>query len=185
MNIYDLSLENLFEMRSNFLKQGLDYDELNELILEKEREYIDTLLEDGPGGAAAAASIGIGGGGVAYSNAAIGGMGPVSSPQPSIFAGSTTGQAYISGGGKDGSGDVSVPYNPGGRKKVFQKLNAPLGDRRGSNKRRKNKIIKNLKNIFANKQDFTANQGGVKKSNIMDFDKFSKDQFSKVTKVDQ
>lgn len=185
MNIYDLSLENLFELRSNLSKEGIDYEDVNEAILQKERQYIDSILEDGPGGAAAAASIGIGGGGVAYSNASIGGMGPVSSPQPSIYAGSTTGQSYISGGGRDGSGDVSVPYNPGGRKKVFQKLAAPLSDRRGSSKRRKNKIIKNLKNIFANKQDFTSGQGQGKKSKVMNFDSFSKDQLNKVTKVDQ
>ena len=185
MNINELSLEELFELRSNLLKKGIEDDRLDEMISSKERDYIDSILEDGPGGAAAAASIGIGAGGVGYASAAIAGSGDIRASQPSIYAGSTSGDAYTKGGGSDGSGDMSVPYNPGGRKKVFQKLAAPMSDRRGTSKRRKNKIIKNLKNIFANKQDYTANQGKVKKSNIMDFDKFSKDQFTKVTKVDQ
>ena len=185
MNINDLSLEELFDLRSDLYKKGVEDEYLNEMIYLKERNYIEYINEDGPGGAAAAASIGIGGGGVALANASIGGMGSVVSSQPSSFAGATTEPNFSAGGGRVGSGDVSVPYNPGGRKKVFQKLAAPMSDRRGNSKRRKNKIIKNLKNIFANKQDFTASQGSVKKSNIMDFDKFSKDQFSKVTKVDQ
>lgn len=184
MNRTDLSLEELFELRSVLYKKGIEDEKIDEMILTKERNYIDYINEDGPGGAAAAASIGVGGGGVALANATTSGMGPVSSPQPSVFAGATTEPAFSAGGGKSGS-DIGVPYNPGGRKKVFQKLAAPMSDRRGSSKRRKNKVFKNLKNIFANRQDFTANQGNVKKSNIMDFDKFSKDQFSKVTKVSQ
>lgn len=181
----DLSLEQLFELRGKMMFEGLNVDILSDLISKREIEYIDSILEDGPGGAAAAASIGIGGGGVGYASANIGGMGPVSSPQPSVYAGSTTEPAFSMGGGKVGSGDIGVPYNPGGRKKTFQKISAPLSDRKGTNKRRKNKILKGLKDIFANKQDFTANQGGVKKSNIMNFDKFAKDQISKVTKVKQ
>jgi hypothetical protein len=185
MNISNMSLEQLFELRSQYYLEGITDENLDELIFLKERNYIDSIYEDGPGGAAAAANIGIGGGGVALANASIGGMGSVVSSQPSSFAGATTEPNFSAGGGKVGSGDVSVPYNPGGKKKVFQKLAAPMSDRRGTSKRRKNKILKNLKNIFANKQDFTADQSKVKKSNIMDFDKFSKDQFSKVTKLDQ
>jgi hypothetical protein len=185
MNTNNLSLEELFELRSVLLKKGIEDEKLDEMILLKERDYIEYIYEDGPGGAAAAASIGVGGIGVGYSSAAIAGSGDIRASQPSIYAGSTTGDAYTKGGGFDGSGDVSVPYNPSGRKKVFQKLSAPMSDRRGTSKRRKNKVLKNLKNIFANRQDFTDNQGEVKKSNIMDFDKFSKDQFSKVTKVEK
>jgi hypothetical protein len=185
MNVNNLSLEELFDLRGKMMVEGLNVELLSQIIVEKEKIYIDSILEDGPGGASAAASTGIGAGGVGYATATIGGMGPVSSPQPSVYAGSTTEPAFSLGGGKIGSGDIGVPYNPGGRKKTFQKIAAPLSDRRGSNKRRKNKILRGLKDIFANRQDFTANQGGIKKSKVMDFDKFSKDQFTQVTKVKQ
>jgi hypothetical protein len=72
-------------------------------------------------------------------------MGSVVSPQPSMFAGVTTEPGYSDGGGKVGSGDISVPYNPGGRKKVFQKISAD--NRKGTNKRRKNKI-RRVTNFF-------------------------------------
>lgn len=185
MNDHQLYLEKLFELRQNYHNQGLNVDDITELIIEKEKEYVSYILEDGPGGAAAAASSGIGGGGVAYANATIGGMGAVTPSQPSSFAGATTEPAFSAGGGTVGSGDVSVPYNPGGKKKVFQKLPASMSDRKGSNNRRKNKIIQGLKNIFANKQDFTSGEGEVKKSKVMNFDNFSKQQFNKVTKVTQ
>lgn len=184
MNIFDMKLSELCEFREKLMEEGLDVDQVSQLILEREQQYIQHLLEDGPGGAAAAASIGVGGGGVAYANASIGGMGPVVSSQPSIYAGATTEPNFSAGGGKTGSGDVSVPYNPGGRKKVFQKLAAPLSDRKGSNKRRKNKILKGLKNIFSQKQDYTAKQGQSRQP-IMSFDNFSKEKINKVTKVDQ
>lgn len=182
MNIYQLSLVDLLELRQQFLIEGLNVDKISELIIEKEQDYIKSILEDGPGGAGAAASIGIGGGGVGYANASIGGMGAVVSAQPSAFAGSTTDPAYSAGGGKVGSGDISVAYNPGGRKKVFQKISAN-DDRKGSNKRRKNKIIQGLKNIFSQKQDYTSGEGEPKKSKIMNFDNFEKEQLNKVTKV--
>jgi hypothetical protein len=100
-----------------------------------------------------------------------------------MFAGVTTEPGYSAGGGSVGSGDISVPYNPGGRKKVFQKI--PVDNRKGTNKRRKNKMIQGLKNIFSQKQDYTAGQGGSKPSKIMNFDKFSKDDLNKVTRVKQ
>jgi len=108
-------------------------------------------------------------------------MGSVVSPQPSIFAGVTTEPGYSMGGGKVGSGDVSVPYNPGGRKKVFQKV--PVDNRKGNSKRRKNKMIQGLKNIFSQKQDYTSGQGKSKPSKIMNFSNFSKDSINKPTKV--
>ena len=127
------------------------------IIFEKEQDYVNYLNEDtatgGPSGAAGAATVGYGGGGVGYANASIGGMGSVVSPQPSMFAGVTTEPGYSSGGGKEGSGDVSVPYNPGGRKKVFQKI--AVDNRKGSNKRRKNKMIKNILDSFKKEERFS------------------------------
>jgi hypothetical protein len=182
MKFQSLTLPELMMLRESLILEGINPNILSDLIIQKESEYVQYICEDGPGGAAAAASIGVGGGGVAYANASIGGMGPVSSPQPSQFAGVTTEPGYSLGGGKTGSGDISVPYNPGGRKKVFQKSSG-YDDRKGTSKRRKNKILRGLKNIFSQKQDYTANQGSVKSQKIMDFDKFSKDDLMKVTRV--
>ena len=184
-----MKLDQLISLRTNLILEGSDINEVNSLILEREYQYSKSIIEDvsaagGPGGAAAAASIGVGGGGVGYANAAIGGMGAVVSAQPSTNVGVTTEPGYSSGGGKVGSGDISVPYNPGGRKKVFQKIPAP-DNRKGSSKRRKNKVLANLKSIFANKQDFTAGQGESKPKRVMNFDSFSKDELNKVTKLKQ
>lgn len=188
MEISNMTLSELCLLREKLIKDGLDFELITELILNKEQEYIDYLLEDGPGGAAAAASIGVGGGGVAYANATIGGAGPVISSQPSSFVGATTEPAYSAGGGKNGSGDlgnINVAYNPGGRKKVFQKISAPMDNMRGTNKRRRNKMIRGLKNIFANKQDWTHGQSEVKGCKIASFDNFQKEKINKVTKVDK
>lgn len=188
MNIYKLSLPQLFDLRGQMISEGLDTDPISNLIQMREQEYIDSIYEDvsgtgGPAGSAGAASIGMGGGGVGYANAAIGGMGAVTAAQPSIYAGSTMEPGFSAGGGRTGSGDVSVPYNTGGNK-VFQKIAAP-DNRKGSNKRRKNKILQGLKNIFSQKQDYTSGQGKSKPGKIMNFDSFSKDDLNKVTKVKQ
>ena len=180
-----LNLEELFTLRSNMLLEGKDISNISNMILEREQDYVNYLNEDtatgGPSGAAGAATVGYGGGGVGYSNATTAGMGAVVSPQPSMFAGVTTEPGYSAGGGSVGSGDISVPYNPGGRKKVFQKIS--VDNRKGTNKRRKNKMIQGLKNIFSQKQDYTAGQGNSKPSKIMNFDNFSKDDLNKVTRV--
>jgi hypothetical protein len=182
MDLKKLTYDQLMFLRESLIIEGFNPNILSDLILQKEEEYINYLKEDGPGGAAAAASTGVGGGGVAYANASIGGMGSVVSPQPSQFAGVTSEPGYTLGGGRTGSGDISVPYNPGGRKKVFQKQSA-YDNRKGTNKRRKNKLLSGLKNVFSQKQDYTAKQGSTKSSKIMDFDKFSKEDLMRVTKV--
>jgi len=185
MNFKNLTLVELFELRSNLYTSKEDISEISEYILKKESEYVDYLTEDtatgGPSGAVGSSSVGYGGGGVAYANASIGGMGAVVPSVPSSFAGVTTEPGYSAGGGTVGSGDISVPYNPGGRKKVFQKV--PVDNRKGNSKRRKNKMIQGLKNIFSQKQDYTAKQGEVKPSRVMNFDSFSKGELNKVTKV--
>ena len=187
MFLKNLSILELFELRSKMLLEGKDTSKISDLILEKETQYLNYINEDtatgGPAGSAGAATVGYGGNGVGYSNATTAGMGSVVSPQPSMFAGVTTEPGYSAGGGKEGSGDISVPYNPGGRKKMFQKI--PVDNRKGTNKRRKNKMIQGLKNIFSQKQDYTAGQGKSKPGKIMNFDSFSKDDLNKVTKVKQ
>jgi hypothetical protein len=178
-------LEKLFKKRSELLLKGDDITEISEMISIKEQEYLDYINEDtatgGPSGAVSSANVGYGGGGVAYSNTSIGGMGPVVAPQASTNVGVTTEPGYSSGGGVVGSGDISMPYNPGGRKKVFQKI--PSDNRKGDSKRRRNKMIQGLKNIFSMKQDYTAGQSQVKKPKIMNFDSFAKDDLMKAKKV--
>jgi hypothetical protein len=187
MNIQNLTLEQLIELRGNLVREGKDSSEISFLIDCKESEYLFSLFEDvsgtgGPAGSAGAATIGIGGGGVAYGNAAFGGMGAVVSAQPSNNTGVTTEPGYTAGGGKTGSGDVSVPYNTGGTK-MFQKI--PVDNRKGSNKRRKNKMLAQLKGALLNRQDFTKGQGDSKPKKLMNFDSFSKDDLNKIKKVNQ
>jgi hypothetical protein len=184
MNLDNLNIEQLVEIRTKMVLEGKDTSDINFLIDIKESEYFNSIFEDsgtgGPGGAAAAASIGTGGGGVAYANGQVAGMGPIVSSQPSSNAGVTLDPAYGKGGGKSGSGDIGVPYNAGGTK-VFQK--EPV-DMKGSRKRRKNKMLASLKGVFANKQDWTAAQAKPA-GKIMNFDNFAKTKFNKVTKVNQ
>lgn len=181
----NLNLVELVELRTKMILEGKDVKEINYLIESKEEEYSNYLLEGstgGPGGAVTSSAIGTGGGGVAYGNTNIGGSGDVRSSQPSSFAGVTTEPGYSAGGGKSGT-DIGVPYNAGGTK-MFQKV--PVDNRRGSNKRRKNKMIAGLKQSIGKKIDFTYGEGGAPKSGkIMSFDNFKKDSLSKVTKIKQ
>lgn len=103
------------------------------------------------------------------------GMGAVVSSQPSGLAGTTLGTNWASGGGTEGSGDISVPYNPGGSNRVFQRLKNH-GPRDAKRLRRK-KSLKYLKNLFSKRQDFTANQGKV-----MNYNNFEKDNLMTIKK---
>jgi hypothetical protein len=184
MKYSNLNLDELYDLRGQMVMNNEDTSELNFLIDCSESEYYFSLFEDtsatgGPAGAAGAASVGIGGGGVAFGNAAIGGMGAVTAAQPSNNAGVTSDPAYTAGGGKIGSGDVSIPYNAGPNK-AFQKI--PVDNRKGNSKRRKNKMLSALKSLVSH-QDFTAGQGGSKPKKLMSFDSFSKADLNKITKV--
>jgi hypothetical protein len=183
MKYSNLNLDELYHLRSQMFINNQDTSELNFLIDCGESEYYLSLFEDtsATGGPAGSAGAVVGGGGVAYGNAAFGGMGAVTPAQPSNNAGVTSDPAYTAGGAKIGSGDTSVPYNAGPNK-AFQKI--PVDNRKGNNKRRKNKMLNNLKSIVS-RQDFTAGQGSDKPKRLMSFDSFSKDELNKVTKVKQ
>ena len=117
----------------------------------------------------------------------VGGMGAVVNSQPSGLAGATIGTNWASGGGTVGSGDVSVPYNPSGANRVFQKLPAPMGKehgpRTGKKSRQKRLDMKALKNIFSKRQDFTAGEGEVKGGKrVLDFNDFLKNDFTTIKK---
>jgi hypothetical protein len=183
--IYEnLNIEELYQLRGEMVKRGKDTTEINFLIDCQESEYYFSLMEDtsATGGPAGSVGASVGSIGVAYGNAATSGMNAVASSQPSNFAGVTSDPGFTSGGGKSGSGDGSFGYNAGG-KKVFQKI--PVDNRKGSNKRRKNKMLSGLKQTLMSRQDFTAGQGDAKPKKLMNFDSFSKDELNKVTKVNR
>ena len=173
MNLSKLNIEELVKIRTSLILEGKDVSNINTLIDKKEAEYINYIFEDGatggPAGSSGASSIGVGGGGVAFGNASISGMGDVISSQPSSNAGVTTEPGYTNGGGKTGSGDVSSF-----RRKV--------DNRRGTSKRRKNKILAGLKSALSSRQDFTAGQAKDKPKRVMNFDNFTKDQTNVVKK---
>lgn len=184
MKYDNFSTEELYDMRSKMFREGRDISEINFLIDCRESEYYFSILEDTSATGSPSGAVGgvVGGGGVAYANAAFGGAGAVTAAQPSNFAGTTSDPSFSAGGGTEGRGDVGFPYNAGGNK-VFQKI--PVDNRKGTNKRRKNQVLNGLKRNVMSRQDFTAGQGGVKPKKLLNFDSFSKDELNKVTKVNQ
>lgn len=171
-----LDLNSLYNLKklmveSNSPKEDLDL--INEMITKKE-----LILEDTSGGGLGAPS----GGGVSLGNATTAGMGPISSNQPSAMPGALNGVDWINGGGKEGSGDIAVPYNPSGGNRVFQKVKKPKsamgknhGARTGQKPRKKPISRKMIQDMMKKK--------GQKSGKIASFDAFSKAEMDKVTKV--
>lgn len=169
----NLSLMELYQMKWRMIKENLKDDELMVEILSTIQNKENKLLEDTS----------------ATGGPSIGGMGAVVSSQPSGLAGTTIGTNWASGGGTEGSGDVSIPYNPSGSNRVFQKL--PMGKdhgpRTGKKSRTKKLDIKALKDIFAKRQDFTSGEGereqSVKgKGKVLNFNNFLKNDFNTIKK---
>jgi len=169
----NLSLMELYQMKWRMIKENLKDDELMVEILSTIQNKENKLLEDTS----------------ATGGPSIGGMGAVVSSQPSGLAGTTIGTNWASGGGTEGSGDVSIPYNPSGSNRVFQKL--PMGKdhgpRTGKKSRTKKLDIKALKDIFAKRQDFTSGEAereqSVKgKGKVLNFNNFLKNDFNTIKK---
>jgi hypothetical protein len=182
----DISLYELYVLLEKMEKgdyTSSDIKLVKKLIDKKERIFENTSATGGPAGSAGAASVGFGGGGVSLANATTAGAGPVVSSQPSSIPGALNGVNWINGGGKEGS-DISVPYNPSGANRMFQKMPIPSGMRRKREgdpnvitKKSRNKLIdmKALKDMLASKKS------SGKIMNFNDFEK--KDITTKVTKV--
>lgn len=177
------NLQELLDLRQKMILEGRleGMDSLNRIIHKLElRSFLeDTSGTGGPSGAVTGSAVG--GGGVAYSNAGIGGMGAVVAPQPSIFAGSTGGNAYKAGGGSDGSGDITFPFPALGGKKMYQK--APVPDREHGSKvkkksRRGAENLKKLKSLF----NRDLNKEFKKPGKVMSFEEYEKDLMNRVTK---
>lgn len=180
MNLSKLNIEQLVELRTKMILEKSNIDEINRIIDQKEEEYSQSIIED-TGSVAFS-------GGVSMANASIPGAGPVIAAQPSSLAGSTIGADYTNGGGRDGSGDIGVAFNATGGNIMSQKIptkemGTNHGPRTGKKSRQKKLNLKTLKNIFAQRQDFTADQGGVSKKRVMNFDDFQKDDVNKINKV--
>lgn len=111
---------------------------------------------------------------------AVAGMGAVVSAQPSSLAGSTIGSNWSNGGGTIGSGDVSVPYNPGGGKKMNQKL--PISGFRNDlvTKPSKKKPVKQFPTDLNEPE-----QSFVPQTKVMKFTDFIKADINKPKKIKQ
>lgn len=170
-----MNLIELYKIKHKLTKEGNIDNEYYQEILESIKVEESNILED------TSAT-----GGPAVSS----GMGAVVSAQPSGLAGATIGTNWASGGGTTGSGDVSIPYNPSGANRVFQKIAAQgqnHGARTGKKSRVKKLDLKSLKDIFAKRQDFTAGEGereqGIKgKGKVMNFNNFLKNDFTTIKK---
>jgi len=167
----NLSLMELYQMKWRMIKENLNDKEFKDLILstikEKEKQLLETSATGG---------------------SSVGGMGAVVNSQPSGLAGATIGTNWASGGGTEGSGDVSMPYNPSGSNRVFQKAPLPMGKDHGPRTGKKSRVkkldMKALKSVFAKRQDFTAGEGEeIKgKGKVMNFNNFLKNDFNTIKK---
>ena len=177
----------LVESRNLLIKSGEDTTEVNKTLSRLEKEYGKLIFEDtsatgGPAGAVTGGSVGSSG--VAMANTSIAGMGAVVSPQASSLSGSLSGPNFAAGGGKEGSGDVSVPFPVGGRNPMYQKMEMGKshGARTGKKSRTKRMSLSQLKDVFSKKQDYTT--GSSKKgAKLMKWDDFQKDDINKVKRL--
>lgn len=182
MNLNNLRIDELVDLRTKLILENKPVDEINFLIEKNEIEYSESLNEDtaatgGPGGAVSGGDVGSSG--VAMANAGIAGMGSVVSAQPSSLSGTTIGSNWSSNGGSVGSGDVSFPFPVGGKNPMFQKANTLMGMSHGSRTGKKNRIKKlDLKSMFQKKNKETSTT-----KRVMNFDDFQKLSITKVTKV--
>lgn len=159
------TLFELYRLRERLIKES-DYslmDEINEAISSKEKDILEDTSATG--------------------GLSSGGMGAVVSAQPSGLAGQTIGTSWASNGGTTGSGDVSVPYNPGGSNRIFQKLESPMGKNHGSRtgkKSRKKKLdLKTLRNMMSKSKEFEPSEKGKK---VMNYNDFLKNDFTTIKK---
>jgi hypothetical protein len=158
LSLYQLNcIKDLMEKEN--VTNSTDYKVICEKI-----NNIESMMEDG-------------GGTSATGGPSVGGMGAVVSAQPSGLAGATIGTNWASGGGTIGSGDVSVPYNPSGSTRVFQKIPAPSmgsnhGARTGKKSRTKKLDLKALRAAFSKRKDFTTGQSNNGEKKVMSFDDF-------------
>ena len=168
----DLNLIELYKIKKRLINENMSDDILMQEVLEAIKYHEDMILEDTS----------------ATGGPSVGGMGAVVSAQPSGLDGATIGTNWASHGGTVGSGDVSVPYNPSGANRVFQKIPAPMGKdhgaRTGKKSRTKRLDMKTLQNIFKNRPKFNSTDSEKKagEKKVMDFNDFLKNDVNTVKK---
>lgn len=175
-----MELNYLYELYFSWINEGRSQNEINELL------EVISLLEftsatGGPSGSSGASLLGVGSIGV---NVGRTGVGPVPASQPSRASGAINGQNWINGG-KTGTDDIAVPFNPSGPNRVFQKIPA-MGKGHGARTGKKSRIkgidLMTMRNLLKNKNKQT-DMKPTKTGKVMNFDDFQKDQFSQVTKI--
>lgn len=161
----NLSLKELYSLYDNFSKEGSnsELDPIKEIILMKENEV---------------GSIGVG-----MSDASTAGMGGVHQSQPSSIPGALNGSNWMMNGGQEGSGDISIPYNPSGANRSFHTMKSPMGKNHGPKTGKKTRVkkldLKGLKTMMLDRSKKSKGAGRV-----MNFDDFAKkDITTRVTKV--
>jgi len=157
-----------------------DMEMINSIIESKE-----LILENTSGGAMGApfsGGVGMFSGWDGLTNATTAGMGPISSNQPAQMPGALNGSDWTRTGGKAGSGDIAVGYNPSGGNRVFQKVKKPKslmgknhGPRTGKKSREKPLSRKMIQTMLKQK--------GKKAGKIVSFGDFVKKDSEKPTKV--
>jgi hypothetical protein len=165
----DLNIVELYRIKKRLINEDMSNDELMQEVIEAIKYQENLILETSATGGPA-------------------GMGSVVSAQPSGLAGQTIGPNWGSNGGTTGSGDVSVPYNPGGSNRMSQKIPVPMGkdhgSRTGKKSRTKRLDMKTLQNIFKNRPKFGDKNDDEKpgEKKVMDFKDFIKADVNKVKK---
>lgn len=158
-------LERLYELRELIINKNYDSSEID--FLDKIIEHTSATGGLAIGGAVPLSiGVGIGGGATTTGNTNV-----MTSPvqdTPTPFPGALNGTDWVNSKGKAGSGDISVPFNPMGKNRVFQKI--PFNN---NNKKR------------GRLQTFTSIDTGKKqKQKVMNFQEFTtKNIDTKVTKV--
>lgn len=166
-----MSLYELYKLRDLMIRENFT-DNVNYISVCEKINTLQDILEDTS----------------ATGGPSIGGMGAVVSAQPSGLAGQTIGTNWASNGGTTGSGDVSVPYNPSGSNRVFQKI--PVmgynhGARTGKKSRTKKLDLKSLKNSFNKRKidNAKSSEDEVSKpreKKVMSFDDFQKSDINNI-----
>jgi hypothetical protein len=160
-----LSLYELYRIKEAMVSENLYKDKMYNSLCER-ISNLENLIEDtsATGGPAST------------------GMGAVVSAQSSSIPGQNLGPNWASNGGTEGSGDISVPYNPSGNNRVFQKISKPMGmnhgSRTGKKSREKKLDMKSIQKILKTKKT----DNNVSKSRVMSFDDFMNNDITKIKK---
>jgi hypothetical protein len=109
-------------------------------------------------------------------------MGGIVAPQPASLPGALTGTAWSDGGGTEGSGDIAVPYNATGGKKMMQKFSAPGKDHSSRGKRSRREKRPSMQELSKLAKSAKERKPAGK---VMSFDSFTQKDIEKVTKVKQ